>query len=323
MAKPGFKFSGLVKSGKVTLDPSAKPSDAFAPPDQEPLPEPGVEFTVDLDILDDSPFQKMIRRVLDPQRIDEIGSSMDSKGQSTPVTVRRKENGRYELIKGHYRKYSAKSIGWTQLRALLVVATDRQAKRDLMLDNEGTLPTEWEYAHMFREAKADGEAETQSDLARMFGCSQAKVSICLGMLELPPEIHALLDAKPSMLGATAAKVVTTLWAEYPTHHAIILDSVSKLADGAEQSSIRKTVEAHIAALQRKAEGPKPRKPPQQPRRAVIKGHTGVECYVTILKENAMTVEFKDSGIDRQLVQDTINKALKDLVASSPKADDEK
>lgn len=314
MAKQGYKVSGLVAAGKVAVDPNARASNAFAPMPEVSPPTPGVEFMADLSIVDDSPYQKLIRRVLDPVRVDEIGQSMGAKGQSTPITVRRKADGRLELIKGHYRKSGALSIGWSQLRALLVVASDREAKRALMLDNEGTTPTEWGYAHMFREARADGEASTQAELATMFACSQAKVSICLAMLNLPPEIHRLLDANPALLGATAAKTVLSLWEEYPNHRDLIVAAIEKLADGADQSAIRKDVESQIAVITRKSTPPKPPKP--QPRRAVIKGHTGLDCYVTILKEDEMTVQFKAPGIDKQMVQEKVNKLLSELTASS-------
>lgn len=312
MAKPGFKVSGLVAAGKVVVDRNAQASDAFTPPPESPLPTPGVEFMADLSNVDDSPFQKIIRRVLNPARVDEIGQSMGAKGQSTPITVRRKANGRYELIKGHYRKHGALSIGWTQLRAILVVASDKEALRDLMLDNEGTIPTEWGYAHMFRVSREAGEASTQAELATMFACSQAKVSICLAMLNLPPEIQTMLDVDPALLGATAAKTVLDLWEAHPNHHDIIIAAIEKLADGAEQSAIRKDVESQIAALARKSAPPKP--PKLQPRRAVIKGHTGSDCYVTILKEDEMTVQFKAPGIDKQLVQQKVNKLLAELAA---------
>jgi ParB/RepB/Spo0J family partition protein len=324
MAKSGIKISGLVGGGIITPMAGVVPSSRNSQQGSSDLPTPGKEFTLEIDQVDDSPLQIKIRRRLDPSRVDEIGLSMQRAGQSTPVTVRQLPNGRYELIKGHYRKHGAISIGWTQLRALLVVADDRQAKRDLMLDNEGTPPTEYTYAHMFREVREDGEATTQSDIAAYFGCSQAKVSNCMAMLGLAPEILARLDKNPSLLGAAAAKVLLSLWEQHPDHRELILNAVDELSDGIEQNKLRQRVEQKINERKRQAEKaagtaapPKPK-----PRREVIKGHTGEECYVTILKETGMTVEIKDTSIDRTLVQAAINKALRELVAGSIEKTDE-
>lgn len=328
-----LKVSGLISAGRVVPDATSAPSNKFDLPQRttaaaSDLPAPGEEFEVRIDQLDDSPFQAIIRRVLDPIRVDERAQSLKASGQATPVTVRRKPDGRYELIKGHYRKHGAKSIGWEVLRALLVVADDQEAKRQLMLDNESVTPSEYSYAHMFAVVRNDrisaGLSGTQKDIANYFGCSQAKVSNCLAMLELPAPLLAALDKKPSLFGAAAAKVLTKLWEELPSDQDLILTAVDGLADDeeeskAKQSELKKTVDQLVAERRKKAakDQPAPQKPPkQQPRRVSISSHTGEECYVTILKENSINIDFKDKSIDPSLVQETINKALRDLVEKS-------
>lgn len=330
MAKGPLKVSGLIGTGRILPMQGVAPSILATPKSSNTLPDAGVEFMVDIDLLVDSPYQALIRRALDPLRVDEIGQSLKKAGQSTAIEVRPLPDGRYELIKGHYRKYGGQSIGWTQLRALLVHADDRQAKRDLMLDNEGTTPTEYSYAHMFQSVLDDGECSVQADVAEYFGCSQAKVSNCLGMLKLAPAVLAKLDNKPGLFGAAAAKVVRALWDQHPQYHDLILQALNDLDDSdselrqVKQNKLRQSVEHLIAERKRQEEKAAGRTPPpkQRARREIIKGHTGQECYVTILKETGMTVEIKDTSIDRARVQAAVNKALRELVAETGSSPDD-
>lgn len=279
------------------------------------------EIMIDVDLLDDSPFQT--RRRINPQHVDEIAQSMDSGGQSSPITVRIVQPGRYEIIKGHTRKYAARSSDRKQLRALVVQADDRQACLDVMLDNQGRQPTEYEYGHMFRNARAKGYASTQEELAKLFACSQAKVSNCLAMLELPSEILVLLDIDPDLFGAAAGKVIATLWKEYTDEHQLVLDAVLRLADGAEQAGIRGWVEEQIAQKRRKNSAESaggvvaPKKAPApSPRRHTIAAPSGRECYVTVLKEKGITVHLKDLTVDPALVRERINEVLRELAQES-------
>lgn len=334
--KGPLKVTGLINAGLAPME-GITPSLISAAP-ATVIPNAGVEFMVAIDQLDDSPFQAKIRRVLDQFRLKKLSRSLQAAGQSTPIEVRKKPDGRYEIIKGHYRKHAAKAIGWQQLRALLVQSDDRQARRDLMLDNEGTKPTEYSYGHMCQSLLDDGECSVQADVAAYFGRSQAWVSSCLAMLKLPPEVLTLLDVNPGLLGATAAKQVREMWKQYPKHRDLILQAIKdldhtaadtdKLVDGdldeidkaqqAKQGKLRQVIESNIAAYQRAADKAaglqNPKK--QAAKREDIKGYSGQVCYTTVLKDTGMTVEFKDPTIDRAKVQAAINKALEDLIAES-------
>ena len=329
----GRTLSGVTGIAPKPHAAAATPSDSFrATPEQSAPPStpPGVEFMAKIADLVSSPYQAVIRRKHSPGRVDDMAKMLKTAGQKTPITVRRLPNGKLELIKGHRRTLAATSIGWTELRAILVVATDAEAKSQLMLDNESDSSSDYIYSRMFEEVRKDVPGISQASIGEYFGRSQAYVSNCLRMLELPPEVLATLDANPFLFGSAAGKVVRALWDEHTQYHEVIISALLDLGDdeaGTKQNQLRKTVETEIIRLKKladKAAGikapPRPRK--QLARRQPILSPTGQECYVTILKETSVTVDIKDTLIDKEKVQEVINKALMDLVKLSAKSGDE-
>lgn len=314
--KPGLKFSGLVSSGKVVVPADAVPSNKFDHVANTPSDElvEGREYMIPLSQLVDSPYQ--VRLVMDPARVDAVGAQLEGQGQLDAIEFRLgKVKGTYELIKGHTRKYGALSRDWVDLRGLFRNLSDKEAEAACMVDNTGQPPTEYEYAHMFKRALDNGHAKTQDGVGKMFGCSQATVAKRLGMLELAEPVQQILNAHPGLFGARSASVIRELWNTYPDHHEPILETISMLKDGMDQGDIKKTVETKIADQKRKEakSNPGQEAPTKLPaRREIIKSATGIEAYVTILKEKSMTIEFKDLGIPPAEAQETVNKALRAL-----------
>jgi len=76
--------------------------------------------TIDLD--DDSNG----RATVDQANVDAIAASVARNGQLNPITVRRAAD-RYSLIAGRHRIAAARSLGWYDIPAKIVVATDRRA----------------------------------------------------------------------------------------------------------------------------------------------------------------------------------------------------
>ena len=74
-------------------------------------------------------------------------------GILTPLIARKKEDGRYEIIAGHRRKYAAKVIGLTELPVILREMTRDEAviaMVDSNLHRERILPSERAYAYKMK-----------------------------------------------------------------------------------------------------------------------------------------------------------------------------
>ena len=67
------------------------------------------ETLLDIDVIDD--FENHPFKVLDDIKMDELVESISENGILSPVIVRSKLNGRYELISGHRRRHAAVRAG--------------------------------------------------------------------------------------------------------------------------------------------------------------------------------------------------------------------
>ncbi|MFB9246172.1 ParB/RepB/Spo0J family partition protein [Massilia antarctica] len=315
-----MKFSGLVASGKITpkidLSTTQEYASALESGEERRSREAAVaaeeasavtstvgrEALINVDLLDDSPFQ--YRKKYDPVKIAELAGSMLEAGQRTPITVRIVQAGRYEVIKGHSRKYAAKHGLIPQLSALVVERTDREAKLDCMLDNEVEGVCEYEHALMYRDALKDGYASNQSQVARLFRCSQPKVSNCLSMLDLPEPVLEMLDADPGLIGAKAAKVVTAMWKEQPSSHHLILEALARVQAGADQATIKGWVAQKLASIKNTE--------PKKLVRHFITTTTGDARYVTLAKERDIVIRLADTSLDRDEIHQKVDDFLRRL-----------
>lgn len=138
--------------------------------------------------------------------------SINERGLLTPIIVRTKENGRYELISGHRRKYACEKLGMTTIRAEI-----REMNRDeatiLMVDSNlhrsELLPSEkaFSYKMMFEALKRQGartdltssQFETKfrssEEIAKKVGESRARVDRYIKITKLIPELLDLVDQK--------------------------------------------------------------------------------------------------------------------------------
>ena len=83
----------------------------------------------DIDDFPDHPF-----KVRDDEDMMQLVESIKEKGIITPVMLRKKEDGRYEMVSGHRRKRAAELAGMETIRSE-VVEMDRDEATILMVDS--------------------------------------------------------------------------------------------------------------------------------------------------------------------------------------------
>ena len=64
---------------------------------------------ISLDLIDD--FNNHPFKVVEDESLKELADSINENGLLEPLVVRRKENGRYEMLSGHRRKKALELIG--------------------------------------------------------------------------------------------------------------------------------------------------------------------------------------------------------------------
>ena len=89
-------------------------------------------YDVPLSEIDDFPGHPY--RVLDDEDMEALMESIKERGVITPAMVRKKEDGRYEMISGHRRKHACERLGLPSMRCE-VVDVSRDEAIILMVDS--------------------------------------------------------------------------------------------------------------------------------------------------------------------------------------------
>ena len=106
---------------------------------------------IDISLIDnfkDHPF-----KVIDNEDMNSLKESIKVSGVLSPVIVREKENGRYEMISGHRRKYACESLGIDKIKCIIKNLSDDEATIfmvDSNLQREKLLPSEKAFAYKMK-----------------------------------------------------------------------------------------------------------------------------------------------------------------------------
>ena len=113
-----------------------------APPAQQP---PQEEVVVRLPLTDLHPFPDHPFQVRDDEEMKETIQSVKEYGVIVPAIVRPREEGGYEIVAGHRRKYACEQAGLDTM-PVLIRNLDRDAATIIMVDSnlqrENILPSE-------------------------------------------------------------------------------------------------------------------------------------------------------------------------------------
>ena len=168
-------------------------------------------WSVPLSLIDDFPEHPF--KVKDDEEMEKLKDSISLYGVLTPVVARRCENGRYELISGHRRKYACKALGIEFMPAIVREMSREEAviaMVDSNLQREHILPSEKAFAYKMKlEAlKCQGKrtdltssplgsklsgGEMASLVANESGDNRNNVYRYIRLTELVPELLELVD----------------------------------------------------------------------------------------------------------------------------------
>ena len=102
-----------------------------APPAQQP---PQEEVVVRLPLTDLHPFPDHPFQVRDDEEMKETIQSVKEYGVIVPAIVRPREEGGYEIVAGHRRKYACEQAGLDTM-PVLIRNLDRDAATIIMVDS--------------------------------------------------------------------------------------------------------------------------------------------------------------------------------------------
>ena len=140
-----------------------------------------------------NPFQP--RKKFDQEKLNELAVSIENLGIVQPITVRRMDNDKYQLISGERRLRAAKLIGLKKIPAFIRIANDQETLEMALIENiqrENLNPIEiaLSYKRLIDEVKL-----SQEKCSERVGKSRSTIANFLRLLKLPAIIQKGLRAQ--------------------------------------------------------------------------------------------------------------------------------
>ena len=173
---------------------------------------------ISLSLIDNFPNHPY--HIIDDESMAELTESIRKNGLISPVIVRKKDGGRYELISGHRRKYACSVLGYEEIRCNIIAVTDDEATIIMVDSNcqrQKLLPSEKAFAYkmkldaMKRQGKRTDltcvqnahKLKSRQILADQEGKSEYQIRRYIRLTYLIPELLEYVDAeKIKLLPAT-------------------------------------------------------------------------------------------------------------------------
>ena len=158
---------------------------------------------IPVDMIEPNPYQP--RMNFDKEALNELADSIRTLGLIQPITVRRKADGRYQIISGERRFRAGRLAGMDMMPAYIKDTNDQGMLEMAIVENiqrENLDPIEiaMSYQRLIEECSL-----TQEQMAVRVGKKRASVTNYLRLLKLPAKIQH--DLKVGLLSVGHAKVL--------------------------------------------------------------------------------------------------------------------
>jgi len=152
--------------------------------------------------IETNPYQP--RTEFDQVALNELADSIRVQGLIQPITVRKADNGKYQLISGERRLRASKLAGLKEIPAYVRLANDQQMLEmalieNIQRENLNAIEVALSFQRMLEECNLK-----QEQLGERVGKNRSTVTNYLRLLRLPPMIQvSIRDQKISMGHARA------------------------------------------------------------------------------------------------------------------------
>jgi ParB family chromosome partitioning protein len=190
------KKRGLGRGLEALLGPKA----AETPP---PEAQPG-EALRTLPVQQLQPGKYQPRMHMDASKLTELAESIKAQGVIQPIVVRELSAGKFEIVAGERRWRASQEAGLAEVPVVVRELDDRTVIAMALIEN-----IQREDLNPLEEAQSlqrliNEFSLTHAEAAEAVGRSRAAVSNLLRLLELPPAIRALLEARRLEMGHARA-----------------------------------------------------------------------------------------------------------------------
>lgn len=180
---------------------------------------------IDISKIDVNPYQP--RTNFNEEALGELSSSIKEIGVIQPITVRKINDNKYQLITGERRFRAAKMAGITKIPAFIRVADDQAMLEMALVENIqredlDAIEVAISYQRLIEECDL-----TQENLSGRVGKKRATISNYLRLLKLPAEIQlGIRDHKISMGHARALITIDDSEKQLKAYYRIIDEGLS-------------------------------------------------------------------------------------------------
>ena len=247
----GFDILDLVKEKKKDLA-SRPPEDLNSRPfstapgrmadlqDRKWLEKKVDELTAELEKAKQSTGQEIAldqlhevpgrRRKLTEQEYAELRQNLRNNDLVSPITVRPREGGGYEIISGHNRTTIFRELGRTTIPAFIHDTDDARADLNAFFANLlQTDLTDYEKYLGFSKIKERMPDLSHDDIADLTGVSRSQVTKLMAFSALPATVHALLAEHSQTIGANAAQEFAALTKAGKGEK--VVEAITRIAEG--------------------------------------------------------------------------------------------
>jgi len=185
---------------------------------------------VPIEDISRSPYQP--RRKFDEQEIKELAESIDEVGLLQPITVRKVENLKFELIAGERRLRAHEILKKSTIEAIIIDANNEEASLLTLAENLKRQDlTDFEI-YIGLVGLDENLKKNKQRLAKSLGLNREDMYKYLSFEKLPGELIEDLEKQPSLLARTAATAVKKFLSDHDENHEnrkeALLEAWSKL-----------------------------------------------------------------------------------------------
>ncbi len=159
----------------------------------------------EIDDFPDHPFQVRL-----DEDMDQLVESVKERGVITPITLRQKEDGRYEIVSGHRRRKACELAGLAPVPAeikeltrdeAIILMVESNLQRSTILPSEKAFSYKMRLEAMNRQGQRtdltfsplDKKLRSGQELASNVGDSQAQIYRYIRLTELIPDLLTMVD----------------------------------------------------------------------------------------------------------------------------------
>ena len=158
----------------------------------------------EIEIAQIEPNPNQPRREFDQEALQELANSIRELGIIQPITLRKVEGQKYQIIAGERRWRASQLAGLTKIPAYIVLVEDQNAMEMALVENIqredlNAIEIALAYQHL-----ADTSGMTQAKISERVGKSRAAVTNYMRLLKLPAQVQIALKNHEIEMGHARA-----------------------------------------------------------------------------------------------------------------------